>query len=60
MLSIVCVWGGAQNSISPRATKGLEPALNAMSAIFRDMLTRITKFSEALDVLYLVIYSVKR
>ena len=28
MLSIVCVCvGGAQNSISPRATKGLEPAL---------------------------------
>ena len=27
MLSIVCVGGGAQNSISPRATKGLEPAL---------------------------------
>src|SRR4029434_1549840 len=30
MLSIVCVCvgGGAQNSISPRATKGLEPALH--------------------------------
>src|SRR4029434_4506663 len=24
----VCVGGGAQNSISPRATKGLEPALH--------------------------------
>ena len=30
MLSIVCVGGGAQNSISPRATKGLEPALLAV------------------------------
>ena len=32
MLSIVCV-GGAQNSISPRATKGLEPALTGPPAL---------------------------
>ena len=33
MLSIVCVWGGAQNSISPRATKGLEPALRGTTKL---------------------------